>query len=61
MCSTCWYVLVHTSMYRYKPVHTRIYQHIQAHTCTYSTYAGTYKYILVCTIMNCMITCFHME
>ena len=25
MCSTCWYVLVHTSMYWYEPVHTRIY------------------------------------
>ena len=60
-CSTCWYVLVHSSMYWYEQLHTGIYQHIQAHISIYSMYDYTYKYILVHTIINCIVTRFHME
>ena len=56
MCSTCWYVPVHTSTYHYIPVHTGTYQYILVRTATIPTksyfsipgHTGMSWYVLVC-------------
>ena len=53
MCSTCWYVLVHTSTYQYVPlpVPTKSYFSMPGHTgmSWYVLVHGTHMYIPVCT------------